>query len=138
MCMAAMGGRKVATWEIVTSYEAITTRLNDSFPLKLLLLPPLMHGAAQWSAFMLMAQGATIVFPDDPRRVDPDDVWSTVERERANTMTVVGDAVLRPLLLQLDRKHYDLSSFFAVGNGGGAPPPAGGGVAGGGLPDLAH
>ena len=58
---------------------------------------------------MLMAQGATIVFPDDPRRVDPDDVWSTVERERTN-MTVVGDAVLRPLLLQLDRKQSDLSS----------------------------
>ena len=96
--MAAMGGRKVGTWEIVTSYEGITERLAESVPLKLMLLPPLMHGAAQWAAFMLMAQGATIVFPDDTRRVDPDDVWSTVEREGANTMSVVGDAVLRPLL----------------------------------------
>jgi fatty-acyl-CoA synthase len=119
-----MGGRKVGTWEIVTSYEAITTRLNDSFPLKLLLLPPLMHGAAQWSAFMLMAQGATIIFPDDPRRVDPDDVWRTVEREKANTMTIVGDAVLRPLVMQLDKADYDLSSFFAVGNGGAPLTPA--------------
>ena len=71
--MAAMGGRKVGTWEIVTSYEGITERLAESFPLKLLVLPPLMHGAAQWAAFMLMAQGATLVFPDDtapgrPRR----------------------------------------------------------------------
>jgi fatty-acyl-CoA synthase len=122
--MVAMGGRKVGTWEIVTDYEDITTRLADSPPLRLLLLPPLMHGAAQWAAFMLMAQGATIVFPDDPRRVDPDDVWSTVEREKANTMTIVGDAVLRPLLLQLDEKSYDLSSFFAVGNGGAALTPA--------------
>jgi 3-oxocholest-4-en-26-oate---CoA ligase len=122
--MAAMGGRKVGTWEIVTSYEGITTRLNDSFPLKLLLLPPLMHGAAQWSAFMLMAQGATIIFPDDPRRVDPDDVWRTVEREKANTMTIVGDAVLRPLVMQLDKADYDLSSFFAVGNGGAPLTPA--------------
>jgi fatty-acyl-CoA synthase len=122
--MAAMGGRKVGTWEIVTSYEGITKRLADSFPLKLLLLPPLMHGAAQWSAFMLMAQGATIVFPDDPRRVDPDDVWRTVEREKANTMTIVGDAVLRPLLMQLDKADYDLSSFMAVGNGGAPLTPA--------------
>ncbi len=122
--MAAMGGRKVGTWEVVTSYEGLTVRLAESTPLKLLVLPPLMHGAAQWACFMLMAQGATLVFPHDTRRVDPDDVWSTVEREKANTMTIVGDAILRPLLLQLDKKRYDLSSFFAVGNGGAPLTPA--------------
>ncbi|HVB91488.1 MAG TPA: acyl-CoA synthetase [Acidimicrobiales bacterium] len=122
--MAAMGGRKVGTWEIVTSYEGITERMAESFPLKLMLLPPLMHGAAQWAAFMLMAQGATLVFPDDTRRVDPDDVWRTVEREKVNTMTIVGDAVLRPLVMQLDKATYDTSSFFAVGNGGAALTPA--------------
>jgi acyl-CoA synthetase (AMP-forming)/AMP-acid ligase II len=122
--MAAMGGRKVGTWEIVVSYEDLKVRLADSFPLKLLILPPLMHGAAQWAAFMLMAQGATLIFPDDPRRVDPDDVWRTVEREKVNTMTIVGDAVLRPLVMQLDKADYDLSSLFAVGNGGAALTPA--------------
>jgi fatty-acyl-CoA synthase len=122
--MAAMGGRKVGTWEIVTTYEGITERLDDSFRVKLLVLPPLMHGAAQWASFMLMAQGATLVFPDDARRVDPDDVWTTVEREKVNTMTIVGDAVLRPLVMQLDKKSYDLSSFYAVGNGGAALTPA--------------
>jgi 3-oxocholest-4-en-26-oate---CoA ligase len=122
--MAAMGGRKVGTWERVQSYEGLTERLGESVPLRLLVLPPLMHGAAQWACFMLMAQGATLVFPDDTRRVDPDDVWTTVERERANTMTIVGDAILRPLVLQLDKKRYDLSSFFAVGNGGAPLTPA--------------
>jgi fatty-acyl-CoA synthase len=122
--MAAMGGRKVGTWEITTSYENLTERLNESFPVRLLVLPPLMHGAAQWACFMLMAQGATLIFPDDPRRVEPDDVWRTVEREKANTMTVVGDAVLRPLIMQLDKKEYDLSSFYAVGNGGAPLTPA--------------
>jgi acyl-CoA synthetase (AMP-forming)/AMP-acid ligase II len=122
--MAAMGGRKVGTWEVVTSYEDITTRLAESFPLRLVVLPPLMHGAAQWACFMLMAQGATLLFPDETRRIDPDDVWSVVEREKGNTMTIVGDAVLRPLVLQLDKKSYDLSSFFAVGNGGAPLTPA--------------
>ncbi len=122
--MAAMGGRKVGTWEIVTSYEGLTERLAESKPLKLMILPPLMHGAAQWAAFMLMAQGATLLFPDETRHVVPDDVWSVIERERGNTMTIVGDAVLRPLLLQLDKKSYDLSSFFAVGNGGAPLTPA--------------
>jgi 3-oxocholest-4-en-26-oate---CoA ligase len=122
--MAAMGGRKVGTWEIVTSYEGLTERLAESFPVRLLVLPPLMHGAAQWACFMLMAQGATLIFPDDTRRMEPDDVWSTVEREKANSMTIVGDAILRPLLQQLDRKSYDLSAFFAVGNGGAPLTPA--------------
>jgi fatty-acyl-CoA synthase len=122
--MAAMGGRKVGTWEIVTSYENLTERLQASLPVRLMLLPPLMHGAAQWAAFMLMAQGATLIFPDDPRRVDPDDVWRTVEREKVNSMTIVGDAVLRPLVMQLDKATYDLSSFYAVGNGGAALTPA--------------
>ena len=122
--MAAMGGRQVGTWKIVTSYEELTERLASSFPVRLMILPPLMHGAAQWACFMLMAQGATLIFPDETRRVDPDDVWTVVEREKANSMTIVGDAVLRPLLVQLDKKSYDLSSFFAVGNGGAPLTPA--------------
>jgi fatty-acyl-CoA synthase len=121
--IAAMGGRTLGTWETVTSYEGVTERVESSFPLKLLLLPPLMHGAAQWASFMLMTQGATIVLPDNPRRVDPDDVWRTVEREKANTMSVVGDAVLRPLVMQLDKATYDLSSFFVIGNGGAPLTP---------------
>ncbi len=122
--MAAMGGRKVGTWEIVTSYQGITERLAESPAYRLMILPPLMHGAAQWAAFMLMAQGATLVFPDETRRVDPDDVWRVVAREKVNSMTIVGDAILRPLLLQLDKETYDLSSFFAVGNGGAPLTPA--------------
>jgi 3-oxocholest-4-en-26-oate---CoA ligase len=134
--IAAMGGRTIGTWEMVTSYEGITERVESSFPLKLLVLPPLMHGAAQWAVFMLLAQGATIVFPDNPRRVDPDDVWRTVEREKVNTMTIVGDAVLRPLVMQLDRADYDLSSLFAVGNGGAPLTPAVRELALARLPDL--
>ncbi len=122
--MAAMGGRKVGTWEIVTSYEGLIERLDPDVAYRIMILPPLMHGAAQWAAFMLMAQGATLVFPDETRHVDPDDVWRTVEREKVNSMTIVGDAVLRPLLVQLDRASYDLSSFFAVGNGGAPLTPA--------------
>jgi 3-oxocholest-4-en-26-oate---CoA ligase len=122
--MGAMGGRAMGSWESVSSYEGIIERLEASSPLRLLLLPPLMHGAAQWAVFGTMAQGSTIILPDNPRRLDPDDVWRTVERENANVTTVVGDAVLRPLVMQLDKGQYDLSSLFAVGNGGAPLSPA--------------
>src|SRR6185437_12124327 len=51
-------------------------------------------------------------------------------------MTIVGDAILRPLLLQLDKKSYDLSSFFAVGNGGAPLTPAVRAMAMARMPDL--
>ena len=35
-------------------------------------------------------------------------------------MPIVGDAIVRPLLDELDRGNYDISSLFAVGNGGAA------------------
>jgi fatty-acyl-CoA synthase len=122
--MAAMGGRRIGTWEVVESYESLAAQAAGGFGLKLMLLPPLMHGAAQWAAFMLMADGAVIVLPDDPRRMDPADVWRTVEREGANSMTVVGDAMVRPLMAELDRGTYDTSSLFAIGNGGAPLTPA--------------
>jgi len=122
--MAAMGGRRMGTWEVVESYQALAAQALNGFGLKLMLLPPLMHGAAQWAAFMLMADGAVIVVPDDPRRMDPADVWRTVEREGANSMTVVGDAMVRPLMAELDRGTYDISTLFVIGNGGAPLTPA--------------
>ena len=122
--VAAMGGRRVGTWEMVRSYPDLASQAAAGLGLKLGLLPPLMHGAAQWAAFMLMADGATIVLPDDPRRLDPADVWRTVEREGINAISIVGDAVLRPLLDELDRAAYDTSSLMAVGNGGAPLTPA--------------
>jgi 3-oxocholest-4-en-26-oate---CoA ligase len=71
-----------------------------------------------------MGDGATLLMPDDPRRVDPADVWRTIEREKANSISVVGDAMVRPLLDELDRHSYDTSSLFAIGNGGAPLTPA--------------
>jgi 3-oxocholest-4-en-26-oate---CoA ligase len=122
--MAAMGGRRVGTWELLESYQELAAQAAAGTGVKLGLLPPLMHGAAQWAAFILMSDGATLVLPDDPRHLDPADVWRTVEREGVNTFTVVGDAMLRPLLEELDRAPYDTSSLFAVGNGGAPLTPA--------------
>jgi fatty-acyl-CoA synthase len=55
---------------------------------------------------------------DSPDRLDPVDVWSLVERERLNFLLIVGDAFARPLLDELDRGTYDLSSLTVVLSGG--------------------
>lgn len=122
--MAAMGGRTFGTWETLSSYDELAETAVGGRRIRLLLLPPLMHGAAQWAAFMMLRDSAIIVFPGDTRRMDPADIWSTVEREGVNSITVVGDAMVRPLLDELDRQRYDTSSLLAIGNGGAPLTPA--------------
>jgi fatty-acyl-CoA synthase len=80
--------------------------------------PPFMHGAAHWVAFNMWAQGGTIVVQSEVKRLDPHDIWSTVERERVTALTIVGDAFGRPLLDQLARRDYDLSSLRLLTSGG--------------------
>jgi len=122
--MSCMGGRNLFTWEPVKTYEEIAeTARSLETPLKFMPLPPLMHGAAQWATFIGLNGGNTIVFQENTRRLDPVDVWRTVERERATTITTVGDAVARPLVEELERGNYDTSSIVAVGNGGAALTP---------------
>ena len=77
-----------------------------------------MHGAAHWVAFNMWHVGGTVIVQSEVRRLDPDNIWSTVEREKVNALTIVGDAFGRPLMDQLHRKDYDLSSLFLISSGG--------------------
>lgn len=121
--MAAMGGRAIGSWEVTRSYDEIAEKAPAGF-LRMMVLPPLMHGAAQWAAFIAMTGGGTLVLPDDVRSLDAVDVWRTVAREKVNTITVVGDAIARPLIEELERGDHDISSLFGFGNGGAPLNPA--------------
>jgi acyl-CoA synthetase (AMP-forming)/AMP-acid ligase II len=122
--MSAMGGRNILTRETVKSYEDVAAAASMfSEPLRFLVLPPLMHGAAQWVSFIALNGGHTIVLPPETRRLDPAETWRTVERDRCSTMTVVGDAIARPLVEELESGSYDTSSLVSVGNGGAPLTP---------------
>ena len=79
---------------------------------------PLMHVAAQWTAFLAAGMGATVVLHDDRTRFDPAIILATAERERANMMTIIGDAYARPLVDEMQRADYDLSALAVLGTGG--------------------
>ena len=114
---AAMGGGKLDGSE-KASIDEIVNGAREGGALRLLITPPLMHGAAQWSALGALASGHRVVFQGDPSRFDPDDVLSTAEREGVTMLVIVGDAFARPLLDQLSRKQYDLAALSIVGSGG--------------------
>jgi fatty-acyl-CoA synthase len=101
-------------------HESIDTVVAtaQSGGLRALPAPPFMHGAAHWMAFNTLHQGGTVVVQEHPGHLDPDDIWSTVEREHVGFLTIVGDAFGRPLLDQLDKKAYDLSNFRMLLSGG--------------------
>ncbi len=121
--VAAMGGRKFDGNEF-SSYEEIGETVRSAGEARSVIGPPLMHGAAQWSAFIMMTMGAALVIPDVVHRLDPHDFLSTVEREKAISFTIVGDAFARPLIDQMRQRSYDLSSVLIVGSGGAALSPA--------------
>src|SRR5246127_581394 len=81
---------------------------------------PLMHAAGMWTAFAAIMAGTTVVLYDTSRKLDPGLVWATAERERVGMMTMVGDAYAAPLVDELRRGQYDLSSLNAIGTGGAA------------------
>lgn len=84
------------------SYDELADAARGS-TLRALPAPPLMHGAAHWNAMSCWAAGGTIVLQDDTTRLDPADLWRSVERHEATSLLIVGDPFARPLLDEWDR-----------------------------------
>lgn len=122
--ISAMGGLPFGTTEPYASYDDIAQAARDANGgVTLLMLPPFMHGAAQWSAFHMFTTGGKIVIPDDVHRMDPADALSIAVREKCLSIPVVGDAVARPLVEELERGDYDMSGVAAFSNGGAPMSP---------------
>jgi len=101
----------------VHGIEALVARARRGGP-RALPAPPFMHGAAHWVALSMWHVGGTVVVQSEPRRLDPADIWSTVERERVTALTIVGDAFGRPLADALRSGRYDVSSLRLLTSGG--------------------
>ena len=82
-----------------------------------------MHAAGLWTVFSGALAGLPVVLYDDRAKFDPPAVWQTAEREKVGLMTMVGDAYAAPLVEELNRTDYELSSLYAIGTGGAATNP---------------
>ncbi|MGW6908841.1 acyl-CoA synthetase [Streptomyces sp. NPDC054940] len=78
---------------------------------------PLMHGTSTLTAFIGFNFGQRIVIH---RKFAPDEVLRTIEKEKVTSMSLVGDAMLRPLVDALSgpMKGTDCSSMFSVSSSG--------------------
>jgi fatty-acyl-CoA synthase len=109
--VSAMGGIEETTVEWLRSCA-------DRDPEVWFPAPPLMHAAAQWTAFAGFHSGSTVVMHDDSRRFDAAAILALAESERVNLISIVGDAYARPLVDELRRHPYDLGSLRRIGTGG--------------------
>lgn len=118
------GGDPMRIQGTVTDPAELADRVGDGGPVYLT-LAPLMHAAAQWTSFMWFFIGGKVVLTDGPLVAER--VWTVVEAEKPSMMTVIGDAVAKPLLdaWEAEPDRWDASSLFAISNGG-APLSAGG------------
>jgi 3-oxocholest-4-en-26-oate---CoA ligase len=121
--MTSFGGRSLYTGEVVETYEQIADRVSEASATRLMVLPPLMHGAAQWAAMSAITTGQSLVFSSTPDRFDADEIVATIEREQVMTVTLVGDAMARPLAAAIENTEADLSSLAVVVNGGAMLTP---------------
>ncbi|GGQ68453.1 acyl-CoA synthetase [Streptomyces asoensis] len=79
--------------------------------------PPLMHGTSTLTAFIGFNFGQRVVIH---RKFVPEEVLRTIENEKVTSISLVGDAMLRPLIDALDGplRGTDCSSVFSVSSSG--------------------
>ena len=93
---------------------------EGGFPIRVMPVAPLMHGAAIWTALSAVLGGITLVL--DPMRsgFDAEAIWDRVEAKHVNILQIVGDAMAVPLLqvLKDNPARWDLSRLIHFGSGG--------------------
>jgi acyl-CoA synthetase (AMP-forming)/AMP-acid ligase II len=80
---------------------------------------PFIHGAAQWAALIgLFGGGKVVISPG--KSFDATKVLQLVAAEQVNTITMVGDAMARPMVdaLKAANGAQDMSSLFVIASAG--------------------
>ncbi|GAA1687338.1 acyl-CoA synthetase [Fodinicola feengrottensis] len=75
--------------------------------------PPLMHATGMYTTLGGLVASGRIVYLAG-KSYDPAEVARTIERERVDTMSIVGDVFARPLADELDAHPYDISSLKRI------------------------
>jgi fatty-acyl-CoA synthase len=118
---AAMGGGNYGGPGI-TEPEQIAQSCTGDLRVTLA-LAPLMHGNAQWTMFNALFAGTTLALWTG-HAFDADGILRFIEREKINTISLVGDAMMRPLCDALRAGTYDVTSLFAIVSGGAILSPS--------------
>ena len=122
--VSSMGGRPYGSDRPMDSYEQLAELVQVApGAASMLVMLPLMHGAGQWASMSTFSMGGRVVLPDNVTRVDAESVLALAEREKVRSIPAIGDALIRPLLDELERNDYDLSSLVSIPSSGALLTP---------------
>ena len=101
------------------SVEALAAAVPQAPPMTFFALAPLMHAAALWATLISLYTGHTVLV-NDQHHFDPEHIWDLAQREGANIVSGVGDAMALPLVkaLEAHRGRWPLQHLMIYGNGG--------------------
>jgi len=102
------------------SVEALVERVTPEWPnLRAYVACPLMHGTGLFSSFIGLATAGCIV-TNPNRSFSAEELLDIVEREKVNSIVIVGQAFAGPILEALDANpgRWDLSSVGQMGSSG--------------------
>lgn len=120
----AMGGRAFGTGSVPATLEEVVARAQLAGTAGSMTVAPLMHGAAQWAAFITLLGGRPFVMSTSTARFDPVVTWELAARERVVSLSIVGDAFARPLADALEAGGPELadalSGLMVLASGGAA------------------
>ncbi len=122
---AAMGGGDpLLDKGPISDPDELPRRIPD-FPVTQLCAPPLMHVSAHWAAFTAFFGGGKVVLLDGGA-FDGSAACAAIAEHGVNVLTVVGDAMARPVLdaVETAPEAHDLTSLFVFASGGALLSPA--------------
>ena len=116
---AGLQGGNPGAPDITTPEELGTNAIARTDAPTTMPVAPLMHGNGHWSALIGMHGGGKVVLAES-RRLDAHEIWTLVGQERVNILSIVGDAMARPLAdaLCAEGASYDLSSLLVLTSAG--------------------
>ena len=98
--------------------SAAATLVDSPGPIAVI-ASPLMHAAASVRAFPVLNSGGSVVTLEG-RGFDPVEVLDAIDRHRATSLAIVGDAFARPIVQALDAApdRWDISSLQTISSSG--------------------
>jgi acyl-CoA synthetase (AMP-forming)/AMP-acid ligase II len=123
MFFAGLQGGRPGGDPVAHPGEVIDHARDPDNALRMITAAPFIHGAAQWGAWIALFSGGTVVIQPG-KSFDARRVCELIGEERITTITLVGDAMARPLVDELAAKPYDVSSLLAIASAGAILSPS--------------
>ena len=125
MFFAGLQGGRPGGAPITAPSELAEYVTDPDVAMKMLPAAPFIHGAAQWGAWIGLFTGGKVVLQEG-RSFDAKKVCQLINDEGISTITLVGDAMARPLVDALAEADgaYDCSSLFVIASAGAILSPS--------------